>query len=60
MAMTEELQLNMEPIREFSERVDAQFALKYNYLRHFRDMGQIAPVAHRVEDLIEEHLEQYN
>ena len=37
MAMTEELQLNMEPIREFSERIDAHIALKFNYLKHFRE-----------------------
>ena len=56
LGMTENLELNMEPIRKFSERVDHHFAAKYNYLRHFRDEGLIDE-AHRVADLEGEKLE---
>ena len=57
--MTESLSLNMEPIRDFTERLDTQHSKKFNYLGYFREMGMIEPVAHRVKDLNKEMLEKY-
>lgn len=54
VAMTEEMEFQMEPIREFSERVDAAVAKKFNYLGYFREMSLMPSVAHRLADLTPE------
>jgi len=51
LAMTEELDLKMEPISQFSERVDDYFAQNFNFLKYFKDKGQIQPSVLRVKDL---------
>ena len=50
LALTESLQLNMESIRKFAERIDNNFAQKFNYLKHFHEDGNLTDI-HRVEDL---------
>ena len=59
MAGTEELELKMEPIRNFCERIDGQFLKQMNFLKYFKNMGMINSVS-RVRDLADKQLEKYN
>ena len=56
---TEELELNMEPIRDFCERIDASYISKFDFLAYFKDMGMIDSVA-RVKDLSDIKMVRYD
>ena len=70
VGLTEHLQFNMETIREFSERIDRTYAVKFNYLRIFKAEGKIDTYARRAKEmnkvmrakyerLVEEYKETY-
>ena len=52
MACSEEIELKMEPIRNFCERIDEHFLKQMNFLKYFKHMGLISNVP-KVRDLDE-------
>ena len=59
VALTEELSFQMEPIRSFNEKLDANHLKRFKFLRYFYEMGLMAPTAHRVADLMKKERAEY-
>lgn len=51
LAMTEEMNLQMESVRQFCMRVDAHSLSTFNFLQYFRDLGTIDAKSARLRDL---------
>eukprot|EP00353_Schmidingerella_taraikaensis_P011236 CAMPEP_0185589644 /NCGR_PEP_ID=MMETSP0434-20130131/57847_1 /TAXON_ID=626734 ORGANISM="Favella taraikaensis, Strain Fe Narragansett Bay" /NCGR_SAMPLE_ID=MMETSP0434 /ASSEMBLY_ACC=CAM_ASM_000379 /LENGTH=73 /DNA_ID=CAMNT_0028213237 /DNA_START=97 /DNA_END=318 /DNA_ORIENTATION=- len=58
--MTESLDLQMESVREFCQRVDRYNIKSFNFLQYFKELGIIDSQATRLRELTPEERANYD